>query len=243
MHQGSTDTGSLPVWEDTQRPETQSWLGIDVGPRGDYVANYQAVLHRNQRQRRNPTDILTQPRDQGCFARVPAWLHRRCAVLGAAERVSRDRADRLNVFGKLTSDHHHGTVGARSDCRQHLSPGGALEARRHLTATADSSASDGDKTRCCACSRLPSTRQIRAFCLCPGRSAGRLLWCGVHLSADRCGLVRGTVSGRAFLDDAHGVLPRGRAWSTPQSGCCAARRRSAGSVLMGPRARRVSVDL
>jgi hypothetical protein len=110
VHQGSTDTSSLAVRENTQRPETQSWLGIDMGTRCYNVADHQVVLDRDERQLRNPASIVSQPRDQRRFARIPARPHWRCAVPGAAERGSRDRADGLNIAGELTSDHHHGTV-------------------------------------------------------------------------------------------------------------------------------------
>ena len=120
VHQGSTDTSSPAARENTQRPETQSWLGIDMGTRSYNVADHQVVLDRDQRQLRNPTSIVSQPRDQRRFARIPTWLRWRCAVLDAAERGSRDRTDRLNVVGELTSNHHHGTVGPFADGRQRI---------------------------------------------------------------------------------------------------------------------------
>src|SRR4051794_36908070 len=86
-----------------------------MGTRSYNVADHQAVLQRDQRQLRNPAGIVAQPRNQRRFARIPTRLHWRCVVLGPAERGSRDRMDRLNVVGKLTSNHHHGTVGPFAD--------------------------------------------------------------------------------------------------------------------------------
>ena len=59
VHQGSTDTSSLPARENAQWPETQSRLGIDMGTCGYHVADHEVLLHRDQRQLRNPTGIVS----------------------------------------------------------------------------------------------------------------------------------------------------------------------------------------
>jgi hypothetical protein len=82
VHQSSTDTKSPAVRENSQRPETKSWLGTDMGTLSYNVADHQVALDRDQRQLQNPTSICSQPRDQQRrFARIPSWLHWRCAVL------------------------------------------------------------------------------------------------------------------------------------------------------------------
>ena len=70
VHQGSTDTGSLPVRENAYGPETKSRPDIDMGTCSDHVADHEIVLDCDQRQLRNPTGIVSQPRDQGRFARI-----------------------------------------------------------------------------------------------------------------------------------------------------------------------------
>jgi hypothetical protein len=91
-----------------------------MGTCSDHVADHEVVLDRDQRQLRNPTGIVSQPRDQRRFARIPARLRWRCAVRNAAERGSRDRTDRLDIIGEFTSNHHDGTIGLFVDPCQRL---------------------------------------------------------------------------------------------------------------------------
>ena len=84
-------SGSLAVRENAERPEAQSWPGIDAGTRGHDVADHRVVVHRDQRQLRNPPSIVSEPGDQRGFTWVPTWLDRRCAERDAPEQAHRQR--------------------------------------------------------------------------------------------------------------------------------------------------------
>ena len=90
MHQGGTDTGSLPVRANTQRSQSERRLVIDIRTRSDDMTNHDPALDRNQRQLGDPPDIIAQPCDEHRFTGISAWLHRRCTVFDAAECGCRD---------------------------------------------------------------------------------------------------------------------------------------------------------
>ncbi|MBI4939241.1 MAG: hypothetical protein HY830_00660 [Actinobacteria bacterium] len=107
---GFADACPLPVGQHADRAEPQGRLVVRAGACADDVPDDQAVLDRDERQRRDPCRIAAQPRQQGRLTGIAARLCRRGAVRRAAERGSGDGTDGRDVVRSLSPDQHAGRV-------------------------------------------------------------------------------------------------------------------------------------